>query len=102
GPDFRPDLFGIAGTGPCSGTGANATGDCSAILVVAAGRNGGPGTTWTVDIGGNDEIHAESGDDTVYTGVGADVIYGDAGDDDLIGGWGFHCTRRGTRPDGHN
>ena len=95
GPDFRPDLFGLAGTGPCSGAAANATGDCSAVLTVQPGRN-----SWLVDIGGNDEIHAESGDDTVYTGVGADVIYGDAGDDDLIGGWGFDWISGGTGQDG--
>src|SRR5439155_17544867 len=84
GPDFRPDLFGLAGTGPCSGAAANATGDCSAVLTVQPGRN-----SWLVDIGGHRDIHAGSGDVTVYTGVGADVIYGAAGDDDLHGGLGL-------------
>ena len=30
-----------------------------------------------IDIGGRDEVHGESGDDTVYTGCGNDVIFGD-------------------------
>src|SRR5438445_854253 len=96
GPDFRPDLFGLtAGGGTCSGSGSATTGDCSAILPVLPGRN-----SWTVDIGGNDEIHAESGDDAVYSGVGSDVVFGDAGDDDLIGGWGFDWISGGTGQDG--
>ena len=52
------------------------------------------------DIGGSDEIHGESGDDTVYTGCGNDVIYGDAQDDDLIGGWGNDWISGGTGQDG--
>ena len=52
------------------------------------------------DIGGHDEIHGESGDDTVYTGCGNDVIFGDAQDDDLIGGWGNDWISGGTGQDG--
>ncbi|HEY3003212.1 MAG TPA: hypothetical protein VGJ44_12765, partial [Kribbellaceae bacterium] len=55
---------------------------------------------WTVDIGGNDELHGESGDDTAYGAVGRDVIFGDAQDDDLIGGWGFDWISGGTGQDG--
>ncbi len=71
GPDFRPDLF---GTGQVVGCGA--------------------------DIGGADEVHGETGDDTVYTGCGNDVLYGDADDDDLIGGWGHDWISGGTGQDG--
>ena len=38
----------------------------------------GTGTSKYVDIGGPDEVHGESGDDTIYTGCGNDVIFGDA------------------------
>ena len=60
------------------------------------GRNAGP----CHDIGGNDEIHGESGDDSVYTGCGNDVVFGDAQDDDLIGGWGNDWISGGTGQDG--
>ena len=53
------------------------------------------------DIGGDDEIHGESGDDTAYTGCGNDVVYGDAQDDDLIGGWGDDWISGGTGPGRH-
>ncbi|HMC71695.1 MAG TPA: Calx-beta domain-containing protein, partial [Mycobacteriales bacterium] len=59
----------------------------------------GTGATFT-DVWGADEVHGESGDDTVYTGGGNDVIYGDAGDDDLIGGWGADWISGGTGDDG--
>jgi Ca2+-binding RTX toxin-like protein len=52
------------------------------------------------DIGGADEVHGESGDDTVYTGCGNDRIFGDSGDDDLIGGWGDDWISGGTGQDG--
>ncbi|HEY3003263.1 MAG TPA: hypothetical protein VGJ44_13020, partial [Kribbellaceae bacterium] len=84
GPDFRPDLFGLT-----------AHAGFSDILTVQPGRN-----IWTVDIGGNDELHGESGDDTAYGAVGHDVIFGDAQDDDLIGGWGFDWISGGTGQDG--
>ncbi|MGH3371287.1 MAG: calcium-binding protein, partial [Nocardioidaceae bacterium] len=81
GPDFRPGQFGI---------------DAGDLLIVApTGRN-----SWTVDIGGNDEIHGESGDDTVYGMVGHDRIFGDAQDDDLIGGWGNDWISGGSGSDG--
>ena len=31
------------------------------------------------DVGGRDEVHGESSDDTVYTGCGADTIFGTDG-----------------------
>ncbi len=40
------------------------------------------------DIGLASEIHAESGDTTIYGGPGSDTIFGGAGDDDIIGGYG--------------
>ena len=52
------------------------------------------------EIGGNDEIHGELGDDFVYIGGGNDVVYGDADDDDLIGGWGNDWISGGTGQDG--
>jgi Ca2+-binding RTX toxin-like protein len=52
------------------------------------------------DVWGADEVHGESGDDTVYTGGGNDVVFGDAGDDDLIGGWGNDWISGGTGDDG--
>ncbi|NMM32681.1 MAG: hypothetical protein HHJ13_01515 [Phycicoccus sp.] len=62
---------------------------------------GGPDwPTYAGDVYGHDEIHGESGDDTVYTGGGNDVIFGDAGDDDLIGGWGHDWISGGTGVDG--
>jgi Ca2+-binding RTX toxin-like protein len=84
GPDFRPDLFGLT-----------AHAGFSDLLDVLPGRN-----IWTVDIGGSDELHGESGDDTAYGAVGHDVIYGDAQDDDLIGGWGNDWISGGTGQDG--
>ncbi len=81
GPDFRPDLFSLSDPGdpafrPMFGI-------------------------WTTsDIGGHDEIHAETGDDFVYGGGGNDILYGDAGDDDLIGGWGSDWISGGTGEDG--
>ncbi len=71
GPDYRPDLF---GTDP----------------VIGCGR----------DSGGNDEVHGEAGDDTVYGGCGNDSLYGDSEDDDLIGGWGHDWISGGTGQDG--
>ena len=52
------------------------------------------------DIGAGDEIHGESGDDTVYGMVGNDVIFGESGDDDLIGGIGNDWLSGGTGSDG--
>jgi Ca2+-binding RTX toxin-like protein len=52
------------------------------------------------DLGGNDEIHGESGDDFVYGMVGNDILFGDGQDDDLIGGWGNDWISGGTGQDG--
>ena len=77
GPDFKPSLTQAGSTAAC-------------INGVAA----------TNDIGGADEVHGESGDDTVYTGCGDDRILGDAEDDDLIAGWGDDWASGGTGQDG--
>jgi hypothetical protein len=53
-----------------------------------------------IDIGGHDEVHGETGDDTVYTGGGQDRIFGGADDDDLIGGWGNDWISGGSGQDG--
>ena len=52
------------------------------------------------DIWGADEVHGESGDDTVYVGGGNDIVYGDAGDDDIVGGWGNDWISGGAGVDG--
>jgi Ca2+-binding RTX toxin-like protein len=101
GPDFAPGNFGLDTTGTCSG--AAATGTCSMVLPVGPSRNGGGaanGSTWLVDVGGNDEVHGESGDDTAYGLVGHDRLFGDGQDDDLVGGWGNDWISGGTGSDG--
>jgi len=52
------------------------------------------------DIFGADEVHGESGDDTIYTGAGNDIVYGDGQDDDIILGWGDDWASGGTGQDG--
>src|SRR5262249_5545208 len=52
------------------------------------------------DIGGNDEIHGESGDDFAYGQKGNDILFGEAQDDDLIGGYGNDWISGGTGDDG--
>ena len=108
GPDFRPDLFFAPGTEAplCSSAADDATGECSTPLPTCEGNIA---TTTDAadltahrytDIGGGDEIHGESSDDTIYGGCGNDVLYGDAQDDDLIGGWGGDWISGGTGSDG--
>jgi Calx-beta domain/RTX calcium-binding nonapeptide repeat (4 copies) len=100
GPDFAPASFFDAAheVTPCINTGADAQGKCSTPLPICSGEFTG-GSKY-VDIGGRDEVHGESGDDTVYTGCGNDIIYGDGQDDDLIGGWGNDWISGGTGQDG--
>jgi Ca2+-binding RTX toxin-like protein len=102
GPDFRPDRF-PTGLTPCTQSGG-VSAACSALLNVLPGRN-----RWTStdplgnvhdEIGGNDEIHGDSGDDAIYGQVGHDVLFGDAQDDDIIGGWGNDWISGGTGQDG--
>jgi len=51
---------------------------------------------WTRhDIGGNDEVHGETGDDFIYVGGGSDIAFGDADSDDIIGGWGSDWAIQG-------
>jgi len=98
GPDFDPGKFfpGGAGKDPaCSSAGAGATGECS-TPVSSCTAYGGP----YADIGGHDEAHGESGDDTIYTQCGHDIAFGDAQNDDLIGGWGNDFLSGGTGQDG--
>lgn len=105
GPDFRPDRFGQAASGTCHTGGSQTVSDCSVVFTIAnpRGRNrvdSGTGASTWVEIFGNDEVHGELGDDTVYLGGGADVAYGDAGDDDLLGGWGNDWLSGGVGQDG--
>jgi hypothetical protein len=73
GPDFRPDLF--------DPTHPDFVPDMA-------------------DIGGDDEIHGESGDDFIYGMVGKDILFGDSEDDDIIGGWGNDWISGGQDMDG--
>ena len=52
------------------------------------------------DVGGNDEVHGESGDDFIYGLRGNDQLFGDGQDDDIIGGWGNDWISGGTGDDG--
>lgn len=52
------------------------------------------------DLGQGDEIHGESGDDSLYGLVGDDTLYGDSEDDDIIGGYGHDWMSGGTGQDG--
>ena len=52
------------------------------------------------DIGSDDEIHGESGDDFIYGMCGSDVLFGDSQDDDIIGGYGNDWISGGTGDDG--
>ena len=64
---------------------------------------GGPdleSSALTSDIWGDDEVHGETGDDTVYLGAGNDIAFGDSGDDDIVGGWGHDWVSGGTGTDG--
>jgi Ca2+-binding RTX toxin-like protein len=108
GPDFRPDVFFAPGTESplCSSAADDATGECSTPLPTCEGNittttdAADPTASRYADIGGADEVHGESSDDTVYAGCGNDVVYGDAQDDDLIGGWGGDWISGGTGSDG--
>jgi Ca2+-binding RTX toxin-like protein len=59
-----------------------------------------PGNGSAVDIGGDDLIHGESGDDQVWTMTGNDVVFGDGQDDDVYGGDGTDRLYGGTHEDG--
>ena len=74
GPAFRPDLF-----------------DSGRTEFGLAGD---------VDIGGHDEVHGETGDDTVYLGGGNDVAVRRCRRRRLIGGWGNDWISGGTGQDG--
>jgi hypothetical protein len=87
GPAFHPDLFSL--TDPTLDTNPGNDGFRDEFGIWAR-----------YDIGGHDEVHGETGDDTVYTAGGHDRIFGDAEDDDLIGGWGNDWVSGGTGQDG--
>src|SRR5262249_42179527 len=52
------------------------------------------------DIGGNDEIHGESGDDFAYGEKGSDTLFGGPQDDALLGTYGNDWIPGGTGSDG--
>ncbi|HEV7301125.1 MAG TPA: hypothetical protein VGN72_17295 [Tepidisphaeraceae bacterium] len=52
------------------------------------------------DIGGNDLLHGEAGDDTILGQAGNDVLFGGGQDDDLIGGAGHDRIYGGNGEDG--
>jgi Ca2+-binding RTX toxin-like protein len=85
GPDYKPALFDLL-TPTSTDKGA--------------GWNNTLGIWSKVDIGGADEVHGETGDDTVYLGGGNDIAFGDAESDDIIGGWGSDWISGGTGEDG--
>ncbi len=87
GPDLRPDLFSL--TDPNDPDFRPMFGNDLFAPIWAK-----------VDIGGHDEIHGGSGDDTIYGGGGNNRLFGDAGDDDIIGGWGNDWISGGTGDDG--
>ncbi len=100
GPDLHPERFGLDINGPCSDSGVETQGGgCSVPLAVAPGTN-----TWVYnghrETAGNDEVHGERGDDTIYLGGGHDIAYGDSEDDDIIGGWGNDWISGGVGQDG--
>ncbi|MDN3720465.1 hypothetical protein QW131_17540 [Roseibium salinum] len=82
GPDFRPDHFDL-----------DAGFDDPTMRDMF-------GFEAKVDIGAGDEIHGETGDDTIYGAGGNDSIFGDAQDDDIIGGWGHDWISGGVGTDG--
>jgi len=100
GPDFNPVKFGISTQPACNGS--PASGNCSTPISACYTGAGvaNNGADRAGDIGGRDEIHGETGDDTAYAGCGNDVLYGDSQDDDLIGGWGDDWFSGGTGQDG--
>ena len=89
GPDFATDKFFTTGTSTNCVTGPTQP-TCSPIWSLTGS------TSVYYDIGGADEVHGESGDDTVYTGAGSDIVFGDAQDDDVIAGWGNDWISGGT------
>lgn len=92
GPDYEPANFGQGAGSDCNGSPTQPT--CSVVLDTTSG-------TWKyTQIGGRDEVHGETGDDTAYTGADHDILFGDAQDDDLIGGWGNDWISGGTGIDG--
>ncbi|GGO80245.1 hypothetical protein GCM10011348_16530 [Marinobacterium nitratireducens] len=87
GPDYDPDSFSLE---EAEGMRPMFSLDCDPDQGI-----------WTrYDIGGNDEVHGETGDDFIYLGGGFDIGFGDADDDDIIGGWGHDWISGGTGIDG--
>jgi Ca2+-binding RTX toxin-like protein len=95
GPDFKPDDFSLVD--PAT-TPTTADDDMRPMFGLNGNTTGG---IWArFDIGGNDEVHGETGDDFVYVAGGFDIAFGDADDDDVIGGWGHDWISGGTGQDG--
>jgi len=84
GPDFAPDNYNVPGEGHL-------------MWSETCDPNDG---FWSLDIGGHDEVHGETGDDFIYLGGGFDIAFGDAEDDDIIGGWGHDWISGGVGDDG--
>ncbi|MDO9175567.1 MAG: hypothetical protein Q7V62_12245, partial [Actinomycetota bacterium] len=95
GPDFMPDAFSLVD--PAT-TDTTADDDMRPMFSLDCDPTHG---IWArVDIGGNDEVHGETGDDFIYVGGGNDIAFGDADSDDIIGGWGSDWLSGGTGIDG--
>ena len=74
GPDFNPVKFGTSLLATCNGS--PASGNCSTPISACYTGAGvaNNGADRAGDIGGRDEIHGETGDDTAYAGCGNDVL----------------------------
>lgn len=95
GPDFKPEDFSLVD--PAT-TPDPSDDDMRPMFSLCCDPTRG---IWArYDIGGNDEVHGETGDDFIYLGGGFDIAFGDADDDDIIGGWGHDWISGGTGSDG--
>ena len=94
GPDFKPGDFSLVDP---KTTATTADDDMRPMFSLCCCE---PEFWARVDIGGNDEVHGETGDDFIYVGGGFDIAFGDADDDDIIGGWGHDWISGGTGQDG--
>ena len=88
-------LVGGAGHDLINGDDDYEPGDLTTVYVQPATGAGAPFNAWyssvlahnaSLDVGAADEIHAGSGDDTVFGELGNDTIWGDDGNDTMSGG----------------
>jgi Ca2+-binding RTX toxin-like protein len=91
GPDYRTDLFNLDPVATPNDGLDPATDDLWRKTFGFWSR---------IDIGGHDEVHGETGDDTVYLQGGNDIAFGDGDSDDVVGGWGNDWISGGTGIDG--